>query len=92
MDNLVVADKEFAEIIKQYERIGAVFEDRINAYLKIMNSIIRGRLMEGATALAVSAYIYKVTALRGQFRDIMKELRKLLEELGREIDNIDRET
>ena len=92
MDNLVVADKEYEEATKQYENIGRGFEGRLNAYLKIMDSIIKGRLMEGATAAAVSAYTGKVAALSGQFRDIMEELQRLLKGYVNEIDAIDRKS
>jgi len=91
MDNLVVADKEYLEMAKKYVCIGRGFERRIDAYLAIMNSIARGRLMEGATANAVFAYTGKVAALRGQLLEITKDLQRLLEGYVKEIDSIDRE-
>jgi len=91
MDNLVVVDKEYLEMAKKYVCIGRGFELRIDEYLKIMNSIIRGRLMEGATANALSAYTGKVAALRGQLLEITKDLQRLLEGYVNEINSIDKE-
>jgi len=90
MGNLVVSDKEYAEMAKQYERIGRNAESFINSYLRSMNTIVSRKLIEGDTARAISAYTLKVVAIKGQLHSIMYDLSRNLGAFVREIDRKDR--
>jgi soluble cytochrome b562 len=90
MGNLIVADKEYAEMKKLYGTIGSNTEKYINDYIKIMNSIISGKLIEGEVANKMAAYINRVSVLKGQVQDIMKDLQKNIDSFVSEIDKADK--
>ena len=90
MEELIVADREFQEMAQHYKETGVDIEKHIEEYLRIMNSIIRWKHMQGATANALAAYLGKVEALQGQLGDVMKVLNKELGAYVRSIDEKDR--
>lgn len=88
MGNLIVADSEYSDMAAQYVTIGKRIDTYIADYLKIVDSIVNGKMIEGETARAIAAYSNKLAVLKGQMQDIMKALQK---QLGNFVTDIDKE-
>ena len=89
MGNLIVADGEYSGMAAQYVTIGKNMDKYIVDYLKIMDSIVKEKLIEGETARAIAAYSNKAAVLKGQLQDIMKVLQKQLGNYVTDIDKVD---
>ena len=85
-----MADKEYFEMKNIYGSICSNTEKYVSDYLKIMNSITSGKLIEGEVAQAIAAFINRVSILKGQVKDIMKDLQKNIDSFVSDIDQADK--